>query len=265
MIENKDIASKGHWDEVYENVDAIAVNKGWKPSNYEAWCLEAMLDSVITKYKPKRILEVGCGNSTWLPYIANKYGIEVFGLDYSEKGCAQALKRLEVEGVKSKVWCDDLFNISNEEIGQFDFVYSLGLIEHFEDTENIMENLLNLVNDGGVLLSEVPNLYSIHGLLSYIYQPEQLDKHVFLSPKKLTDSLENLNVSEIEAKHLGVMSFNIVAWGYNQRFPKLDFIILPIARFFIRCFTKIAKRITKKGLIPILSPFVYVTCKKREL
>ena len=263
MNTNKDMASRDHWDKVYENVDSLNVHKGWKPSNYEAWCLESMLDRVIQKYKPKRILEVGCGNSTWLPYIAKKYGIDVYGLDYSEKGCVQARNRLEVEGVNGTILCGDLFDISALEIGKFDFVYSLGLIEHFENTENIQKHLLDLVEEGGVLLSEVPNLYSIHGLLSFLYQPRQLEKHIFLSPKKLIESLSNLNVCEIEVKHLGLMSFNIVAWGYNQRFPKLDFVILPIAKYLNRMFSKASRRLTRKSFTSVLAPFLYVSCVKR--
>lgn len=259
---NKDIAEKDHWDDVYKKNDGSKLFKGWVPSTYEALCLEKMLSDEIEKYQPKRVLEIGCGNSTWLPYLAKKYNIQVTGIDYSKTGCDLAKARLKAEAVDADVYCMDLYAENTEEIGQFDLVYSLGLIEHFENTEDIIKQLLKFVKPGKRLLTEVPNLKSMHGFLSWVYQPKQLDKHILLSYKDIELACLKNNCVELGGQYLGVFSFNIVAWGMNQRFPKLDKYILPIARFLSRSVNYIARRAATYKGNKAFSPFLYVACTK---
>ncbi len=261
---NKDIAEKNHWDEIYDKNDSSSILGGWTPITYEALCLEKMLSDEIEKYKPKKILEIGCGNSTWLPYLVKKYNVEIVGMDYSEGGCDLARAQLKAENVDAEVICMDLYTANIEEIGQFDLVYSLGLIEHFESTEDIVKQLLKFVKPGKRLLTEVPNLKSIHGFLSWSYQPKQLDKHVLLSFKDIKKACINNNCSNIDGKYIGFFSFNIVAWGMNQRAPVLDVVILPITRFLNKSINYVAKIVMIYKGNKLFSPFIYVGCTKEK-
>lgn len=226
-LEQKDLAEKEHWDAVYSKAET-EIKPGWKPSSYELLCLENMLLKGIDRFNPESILEIGCGNSVWLPYLAKKRNLRVFGLDYSEEGCELARKRLAAENVDGTVFCGDLFKMDIEGIGQFDFVYSMGVVEHFPNLGNVLSRLLKFVKPGGVLLTEVPNLYSLHGVMTFLYQPELFRKHRILKRLDLLSAYNKAGLSETECGYVGIFSLGIVAWGTYQRFPLLDKILLPI-------------------------------------
>ena len=188
-----------------------------------------MILGTVDRHHPRTVLEVGCGDSPWLPYLAKWRQVSVAGLDYSEQGCELARNRLQIENIRGSVYCADLFSADPGEIGQYDLVYSLGVVEHFTDLGNVIGHLLKFVNPGGVLLTEIPNLVSIHGFLSWVYQPAQLAKHKLIRKNELEDAYRSHSLVNISTAYVGTFSLGIVAWGLNQRFPKADmFLLLPV-------------------------------------
>jgi hypothetical protein len=67
-INQKDLTSSEHWSQRYGKIKASG--KEWNPDSYCAKVIEKALSEAITLEKPTGILEVGCGNSVWLPYLA---------------------------------------------------------------------------------------------------------------------------------------------------------------------------------------------------
>lgn len=257
----QDITGKSHWDNVYTDAPSD-FGREWKPTGYADLCLEHMLMMHIEKTRPRTILEVGCGNSTWLPYLAKRTSARVAGMDYSEQGCELARNNLAASGVDGDIICGDIFQLKPEETGTFDFVYSLGLVEHFDSLETVISRLMQFVSPGGVLLSEVPNLLSVHGLMVYAYQPELLAKHKIVTVKQLVETYEKLQFHAIDSGAVGIFSMGIVAWGIEQRFPRLDPLILPLVKFS----TKVTDRILRRGGcyrgVPLFAPFLYAVGKK---
>jgi SAM-dependent methyltransferase len=216
----------------------------------------------IDRFNPKSVLEVGCGNSVWLPYLAKKRNLRVFGLDYSEEGCELARIRLATEKVVGTVFCGDLFSPDIKGIGQFDFVYSIGVVEHFSDLENVLSNLLKFVKPGGVLLTEVPNLYSVHGIMTFLYQPELFRKHRILKKKELQAAYSNAGLSATECNYAGVFSLGIVSWGIYQRFPSLDKKIVPLIKKIQDKINPYLIKAKKYDGAFVLAPFLYAVGKK---
>lgn len=213
--------------------------------------------------RPCSVLEVGCGNSYWLPYLAKKYNARVAGMDYSPVGCRQAESQLSANGVEGVIHCADMFSADSNAIGQFDFVYSLGLVEHFDDLRAVLESLLRFVRPGGTLFTEVPNLISIHGILSKVYQPSVLAKHQLVSLKSLRESYCQLGLESIQGDYVGLFSLNIVAWGVEPRWPSLDNYIRPIARRVVRYSDFFLCKLGAYKSGPKFSaPFIYVSGKK---
>jgi 2-polyprenyl-3-methyl-5-hydroxy-6-metoxy-1,4-benzoquinol methylase len=251
-----DLAGVEHWDSVYESrpINDIA----WEPSDYGSIVIARVLLAEIARCKPASILEVGSGDSIWLPYLGRKTGIMVAGLDYSERGCELARRQLANAGVEGTVFCADLFETPTEEIGRYDFVYSLGMVEHFSDTAAVLGKLLKLVNPGGVLFTEVPNLKSIHGLMSWFWHPELLAKHKILGKRDLLKAYQKLGLEEIHGHHAGVFSLQIVAWDSYQRWPRLMKGFVPkIGRIQERLDYRLRHRGRYKGTAP-LAPYIYV-------
>ncbi len=257
-----DLAGRQHWDQVYSDANVSTVEAGWHPVRYDELTLENMLLTEISRCQPKRILEIGCGNSNWLPYLAHKTGALVAGLDYSEQGCNLVRQRLAVEGIKGEIFCADLFQATPTLIGQYDFVFSLGLVEHFTDLDHVLKKLLEFVSLGGVLFTEVPNMASIHGILSWIWQPEQLAKHRLLTRKGLTEAYRRQGLSEIHGEYSGLFSLNIPAWPYNPRWPRLAPKLLPLI-YRVERFVERRLRSMKhyRGIAPF-APFIYLAGRK---
>jgi len=255
-----DLAGENHWDQIYRV--AGSVRSGWYPTDYDALTLERALLTEIARYKPESLFEVGCGNSVWLPYLARKTGLKVAGMDYSEIGCKMARQRLLAEEVPGRIFCMDLFEASPDEVGQHGFVFSLGLVEHFTNPEGVLAKLLEFVRPGGVLFTEIPNLWSIHGLLSWLWQPELLAKHYLISKRQLVRAYKRLDLEKVHGCYLGLFSLNIVAWEHYPRWPNLVPLIVPLIRRIHRRTNAVLCRINKFDGIAPLAPFMYVAGQK---
>jgi 2-polyprenyl-3-methyl-5-hydroxy-6-metoxy-1,4-benzoquinol methylase len=257
-MKQNDLASPEHWTKRYEMEQEI-IKPGWTPHDYNSLVLEHALLKGISKCNPQRILEIGCGGSTWLPYLAKKTNAIVAGIDYSETGCKLAKMRLEVEEVKGEIYCIDVFKADPTQVGLYDFVFSLGVVEHFQDLDNILATMTRFVRPGGILFTEVPNLRSFHGLLKWVWQPKCLSKHRLLTKTQLERAYKKAGFTEIESKYCGLFSLNMVAWGIEPRWPRIEKATLPYIRRCIRLSDVILRKL--KGFdksIPFFSPFIYV-------
>lgn len=255
-----DLADVKHWDEIYRNSHSVSSRR--YPKGYEELTLEHVLLREISRCDAKSLLEVGCGNSFWLPYLATKTGAIVSGVDYSEEGCKLARQHLAAGGVPGRVFCADLFQANRDEIGQHDFVFSLGVVEHFTDLNGVLSKLLEFVNPGGVLFTEVPNILSIHGALSWIWQPQLLAKHKLVSRRHLVNAYKLLGMENIRAGYFGLFSLNIVAWEVYPRWPGLVPVVAPLVRRINSYLNYLLCRTGKfRGISP-LAPFLCVVGHK---
>lgn len=88
--------------------------------------------------RDNKCLEIGCGTGQTVGYLGYK-GRIVTAVDYSEKSIAMTRNIFSNLGLKnSRCICQDAIN---EDLsfgdGEFDVVYSCGLLEHFEKAERI--------------------------------------------------------------------------------------------------------------------------------
>jgi 2-polyprenyl-3-methyl-5-hydroxy-6-metoxy-1,4-benzoquinol methylase len=260
----QDLTSSDHWSNRYDHA-RFRGEIDWFPNTYDALVIEKSLSDAIVATKPLSILEVGCGNSVWLPYLAKKFSIEVAGVDYSEKGCLLAQDRLDSAGIPGKIFCKDIFKADLSEIGQFDFVFSLGLVEHYTNLEGIIITLAKFVKPGGSLFTEIPNMKSFHGFLSWIWQPSVLKKHIQLTLSDLQEAYQNIKLEIIQGKYTGLFSLDIVAWGLEPRWPKLEQKSLPFIKFLVRSVDKILSVIGwYTPIFNFFAPFLYIVGKKIE-
>jgi len=133
-----------------------------------------------------RVLEIGCAPGKILTYLAKVYNADVSGIDYSPKGINFARRLFEVLGINGDLRCEDIFNTSFP-AGSFDFVYSVGVIEHFEDPRKIVKCHIDLVRRGGTVLISVPNYNGLYGKLQRYFDQSNLDIHnlAIMSPRAL--------------------------------------------------------------------------------
>jgi len=109
----------------------------------------------------KKLLEIGCAQSAFLPYFSKYFGFEVSGLDRSELGCERARQMLEREGVAGEIHCADFFSPPEQLLGRFDVIFSMGVVEHFEQTADAVRAIAKLLSLGGRMVTNIPNFTGV--------------------------------------------------------------------------------------------------------
>jgi SAM-dependent methyltransferase len=189
MSDQHDKAGVDYWNEVWEG-GALPnpVNPrapGWRNSVNLA--LHQFFSGQFSQLNGPEIslLEIGAARSRWLPYFSREFGFSVTGLDYSPTGCEQAREILRRSGVPGNVVQADLFSPPSELQHAFDIVVSFGVVEHFSDTTACVSALTRFLKPGGCLITEIPNLAGVGGVLQRIACPGILALHVIISAQDL--------------------------------------------------------------------------------
>jgi len=99
----------------------------------------------FNKYKDKKVLEVGCGIGTDAQEFA-KNGCIYKGIDLTEKSidiCKNRFQLFNLDGVfetgNIEEYCD----------GEYDLIYSFGVLHHTPDIDKALINIYNMLKPGG--------------------------------------------------------------------------------------------------------------------
>jgi SAM-dependent methyltransferase len=106
----------------------------------------------FAKWKGKKVLEIGCGIGTDAVNFA-KNGAEYTGIELSDRSLEITKERFKVYELNGTFFNLDAQNI--EELskvgGDFDLIYSFGVIHHSPNPQKIIDNCLSLLKPGGTL------------------------------------------------------------------------------------------------------------------
>jgi len=148
----------------------------------------------------------------------------------------------------------DLFNYTPQE--QFDLVLSCGLIEHFNDTADIINRHIAFVKPGGTLFITLPNFKAVNGWFQKNYDKENYDKHNIdcMDPVFLAGIAKNAGLEVIQSGYFGRFS----VWLENESQKSLT------TRLLKKSIWIGGKVLTK--LIPFdskqLSPYIILEARK---
>lgn len=95
----------------------------------------------------------------------------------------------------------DFFQFRSERL--YDIVFSLGFIEHFQDTKDVIARHVAMLSDKGQLLILLPNLRGINGCIQYLFDRDNLRIHNLESMKlpHLKQICEELNLHNIRVEY----------------------------------------------------------------
>ncbi|MBU6997881.1 MAG: class I SAM-dependent methyltransferase [Theionarchaea archaeon] len=126
----------------------------WVHSEYEKARMYMVYKSRLLKRlnSVRTSLEVGYGDGRWMSLLKT-LGIDAYGIDILENAALQ----LKNEGF-SPIVADAREIPFRDDF--FDLVYSFGVVEHFEGTENAIEEHVRVARPGGRIVITVPYLYS---------------------------------------------------------------------------------------------------------
>jgi 2-polyprenyl-3-methyl-5-hydroxy-6-metoxy-1,4-benzoquinol methylase len=151
------------------------------------------------------VLEIGCGRSMWLPYLARTERCRVSGIDIEPYALRLAEANFAGAGVRGELYCRDGFDpAQNQDLeGRFDLVYSLGVIEHLEDPADKVRALAHFLKPGGRVLSMVPNLQGLNWIMQRLGSLRVLRAHVIYTPATLQRVHEQAGYETVVAAYCG--------------------------------------------------------------
>lgn len=116
--------------------------------------------------KNKKILELGAGSGSDITLLT-QLGADGYGSDFSSKSIDSIKywskqKRVRVHAVQA-----DIYNLPFKK-NYFDLVYSVGLMEHFQEALPLIKKQLDIVKPGGYLIIDVPQKFTLYSLAKHI-------------------------------------------------------------------------------------------------
>lgn len=152
-----------------------------------------------------QVLEIGCGRSPWLPYLAQSVGCRPVGIDLEPYAARLARANLAGSGVEGEVYCRDAFDVhANEALwGRFDLVYSIGVLEHLPAVSEKIGVLNRYLKPGGRLVTIVPNMQGVNWLLQRIGSLRVLQAHVVYTADSLRTVHEEAGLHTRATGYLG--------------------------------------------------------------
>ncbi|WP_104734341.1 class I SAM-dependent methyltransferase [Hanstruepera ponticola] len=125
--------------------------------------------------KKQTIIEIGGYPGRYLAYLADKYQLKPTCLDFNSDA-SQLQKTFASMGVFDYHLLEADFNIHTTK-QQYDYVISLGFIEHFENFDTVLDKHLDYLKPGGRLLVMVPNKRYLRKFYGYLVDYKNLKAH----------------------------------------------------------------------------------------
>jgi len=119
----------------------------------------------FARYPARKLLEIGCGLGTDLFQFARQ-GARVVGLDLTVRGVSLARRRFRMEDVPGEFLTGDAENLPFAD-GQFDVVYSFGVLHHTPDTGKAFREIHRILKPGGEAVVMLYHSHSTHYYLGY--------------------------------------------------------------------------------------------------
>jgi SAM-dependent methyltransferase len=122
-------------------------------------------------------VEIGGAPGGYLAYIARTFGHQVHAIDISPVGCRMLEENFRLLEIPVSVYCLDALNGDLSGLPRYDVVYSLGLIEHFDDPTPMVRKHVELAKPGGLVVIGLPSFLGINRPIIKLTRPELFGTH----------------------------------------------------------------------------------------
>ncbi|MEO1617419.1 MAG: class I SAM-dependent methyltransferase [Planctomycetota bacterium] len=170
-----ELTNPSFWDQRWNSHNMGVIQRGRSPV---ADAILHFMDQYASQYSTGSILEIGGAPGRYLARMAIDHDLSATAIDYSPEGCDQLRANFAKLDRPITVIERNVLTEEPETTEKYDVVFSLGLIEHFEDVEEIIRSHVKYLKDGGILILGVPNCLGIYRWFWKSLSPDLLSKHV---------------------------------------------------------------------------------------
>jgi len=221
------------------NTDSNYFSPVWQDVLYKLGGFESMLD-------------IGCGNGVFAAEAKKKTGCKLYGVDGSDYALQQA-KDMGFESLSLITdFNSDVLPFSE---AQFDFCLCKDLLEHLLRPEFVLEEAFRVLKPNGHLLVHVPNHFSLHGRIKFLFNNDIDTYHYFPGAKRWDFPHIRFFTYESLVELLSLKGFRIVS-DLSYHFPAL-----PYGRYLLPCLI-LRRRMIKRYPSQFAEGFTLLTKKR---
>ncbi len=223
------------------------------PSTY---LFHRQLAEIVEKNKVKTAIELGGFPGYYAVFLKKYLKLDVTLLDYFVHQPITD-KLLNTNGLAKNdihIIETDLFNYTPTH--QYDLVLSCGLIEHFNDTADIIKRHISFLNPGGTLFITLPNFNALNGWFQKNFDQENYNKHNIncMNPALLATICKEAGLEVVQSRYFGKFSL----WLENEKQKSAGLRLLKKSIWLSgKLFSKIFPFDSKQ-----LSPYIILEAKK---
>jgi len=175
------------------------------------WALEMRWGYRVPKIKG-RLLDYGAGSGEYLSKLYQYGWDDLWGYDPSPESF------ITKEETVSRIYENDLFPVSDQLKGSFDYIHSFHSLEHVPNPTKVLDAWYQLLKPGGKIIIATPNIASFFSRLfnRYWYYLTAPLHYVLFTSKSLEKVLQNVG---FEIDHVKYRSTSQCLWG------SLDFLL----------------------------------------
>lgn len=133
--------SCGKWDKNTKTLEEAQINK------FEFYAERLGIDKGS---KNKTLLDLGCGWGGFMFYLAEKYGLKCTGLTLSKAQVGYVEQEIKKRRLTENV--DVKYQNIHDMNGRYDYIVSIGVLEHIDDYDDLYKKTANCLNQNGKAL-----------------------------------------------------------------------------------------------------------------
>jgi trans-aconitate methyltransferase len=247
---SNELTDRKFWANYWESKTDLAFHV---PATYT---FNQLFKKLLADKPVKTAIELGGFPGYYAIFLKKYFGLDTTLFDFyvHQPVLKEVLAANQLTPQDVKVIEGDLFKYQPQE--QYDLVLSCGLIEHFQDTKDIIDRHLQFLKPGGTLFITLPNFTGVNGWVQRTYDMDNYNKHNIssMNPTLLAQYCRQLGLIDVEAYYYGHYSI----WLENMKQQSA------VTRGFLKALWAAGKVFTK--VVPVeskaLSPYIVVRAVK---
>jgi SAM-dependent methyltransferase len=245
-----ELTDRKFWANYWESKTGLAFPV---PANYT---FHQLFKQLLKGSAIKTAIELGGFPGYYAIFLKKYFGLDTTLFDFyvHRPILKEVLTNNQLTEQQVQVIEGDLFSYQPQE--QYDLVLSCGLIEHFNDTKDIIGRHLQFLKPGGTLFITLPNFTGVNGWVQRRYDIGNYNKHniASMNPALLAQYCHELGLQQVNASYYGHYSI----WLENKNQQSA------ITKLFLKVLWTAGKVLTK--IVPVeskaLSPYIVVKAVK---